>query len=42
MQIDVLFWHKYFTFMNKTERNLLQRQFNWIYNKYIQNDVFLK
>ena len=42
MQIYGLFWYKYFTFMKKTERNLIQRRFNWLYNKYIQTDVFLK
>ena len=28
MYIDELLWYKYFTFMNKTERNSLQREFN--------------
>ena len=40
MQIDVLFWYKYFTFVNKTESNLLQRQFNLLYYKYVQTNMF--
>ena len=40
MQIDVLFWYKYFTFVNKTESNLLQREFNLLYYKSVQTNMF--
>ena len=35
--VQILYFYE-----KQTERNLIQRWFNWTYNKYIQTDVFLK